>query len=68
MTISYFKDSPTGLYVNLTTFLGLGQDHVQHYYQLTNNPVFLHIKRTKKEVSHLYPYKVLLAEGRSIWK
>ncbi|XP_035728148.1 ubiquitin carboxyl-terminal hydrolase 5-like [Vespa mandarinia] len=43
-------DTTTGLYINLTTFLGLGQDHVLHYYQLTNNPVFLHIKRTKKEI------------------
>nr|XP_031833374.1 ubiquitin carboxyl-terminal hydrolase 5 [Nomia melanderi] len=43
-------DSPTGLYVNLTTFLGLGQDHIQRYYLLTKNPVFLHVKRTKKEI------------------
>lgn len=43
-------DSPTGLYINLTTFLGLGQDHVSRYYELTKNPVFLHIKRTKKEI------------------
>ncbi|XP_034176888.1 ubiquitin specific protease 5 [Osmia lignaria lignaria] len=43
-------DSSTGLYVNLTTFLGFGQDHVEHYYQLTNNPVFLHIKRRRKEI------------------
>lgn len=48
-----FKDTCTGLYVNLTTFLGLGQDYVQHYYQLTENPVFLHIKRRRKEVSTL---------------
>ncbi|CAK9822790.1 Ubiquitin carboxyl-terminal hydrolase 5 [Anthophora retusa] len=44
-------DTPTGLYVNFTTFLGLGQDYVQHYYQLTENPVFLHIKRRRKEIS-----------------
>ena len=43
-------DTSTGLYVNLTTFLGLGQDHIQHYYQLTENPVFLHIKRRRKEI------------------
>ncbi|XP_014607776.1 PREDICTED: ubiquitin carboxyl-terminal hydrolase 5 isoform X2 [Polistes canadensis] len=43
-------DSPTGLYISLATFLGLGQDHVLHYYRLTHNPVFLHIKRTKKEI------------------
>ncbi|XP_071869178.1 ubiquitin specific protease 5 [Bombus fervidus] len=43
-------DTSTGLYVNLTTFLGLGHDYVQHYYQLTKNPVFLHIKRKRKEI------------------
>ncbi|XP_053985117.1 ubiquitin carboxyl-terminal hydrolase 5 [Hylaeus anthracinus] len=43
-------DTSTGLYVNLTTFLGLGQDHVERYYQLTENPVFLHIKRRRKEI------------------
>lgn len=43
-------DTYTGLYVNLTTFLGLGQDYVQHYYLLTDNPVFLHIKRKRKEI------------------
>ncbi|XP_050444906.1 ubiquitin carboxyl-terminal hydrolase 5 [Cataglyphis hispanica] len=43
-------DSPTGLYVSLTSFLGLGQDHVMWYYNKSSNPVFLHIKRTKKEI------------------
>lgn len=43
-------DTSTGLYVNLTTFLGLGQDYVQHYYESTKNPVFLHIKRKRKEI------------------
>ncbi|XP_076283534.1 ubiquitin specific protease 5 [Lasioglossum baleicum] len=43
-------DSLTGLYVSLTSFLGLGQDFVQHYYELSKNPVFLHIKRTKEEI------------------
>ncbi|XP_076234038.1 ubiquitin specific protease 5 isoform X2 [Calliopsis andreniformis] len=46
----FCKDTSTGLYVSLTTFLGLGQDHIQHYYQLTKNPVFLHIKRRRKEI------------------
>ncbi|XP_012057179.1 PREDICTED: ubiquitin carboxyl-terminal hydrolase 5 [Atta cephalotes] len=44
-------DTTTGLYVNLTTFLGLGQEHVTRYYENTGNPVYLHIKRTKKEIS-----------------
>ncbi|XP_003395686.1 ubiquitin carboxyl-terminal hydrolase 5 [Bombus terrestris] len=43
-------DTCSGLYVNLTTFLGLGTDYVQNYYQLTKNPVFLHIKRRRKEI------------------
>ncbi|XP_066585269.1 ubiquitin carboxyl-terminal hydrolase 5 [Prorops nasuta] len=43
-------DSATGLYCNLTSFLGFGQDYILQYYELTNNPIFLHIKRTKKEV------------------
>ncbi|XP_076637563.1 ubiquitin specific protease 5 [Colletes latitarsis] len=43
-------DTCTGLYVSLSTFLGLGQDHVQRYYQLTKNPVFLHIKRRREEI------------------
>lgn len=53
----YSFDTPdtfTGLYINLTTFLGLGQDYVQHYYELTKNPVFLHIKRRRKEIPSKY--------------
>ncbi|CAD1472008.1 unnamed protein product, partial [Heterotrigona itama] len=47
-------DTSSGLYINLTTFLGLGQDYIQHYYQLTENPVFLHIKRRRKEIPTKY--------------
>ncbi|KMQ97752.1 ubiquitin carboxyl-terminal hydrolase 5 [Lasius niger] len=43
-------DSPTGLYVSLTSFLGLGQEHVMWYYDKTSYPVYLHIKRTRKEI------------------
>ncbi|XP_017890085.1 ubiquitin carboxyl-terminal hydrolase 5 [Ceratina calcarata] len=43
-------DTPTGLYINLTTFLGLGRDHVMNYYDSTQNPVFLHVKRKRKEI------------------
>lgn len=43
-------ESPNGLYINLTTFLGLGQDHVDSYFRKTNNPVFLRLKRLKKEI------------------
>ncbi|GAB1862828.1 Ubiquitin carboxyl-terminal hydrolase [Camponotus japonicus] len=43
-------DSPSGLYVSLTSFLGLSQDHVMWYYNKTLYPVYLHIKRTRKEI------------------
>ncbi|XP_032667917.1 ubiquitin carboxyl-terminal hydrolase 5 [Odontomachus brunneus] len=43
-------DTPTGLYISLTTFIGLSQDHVLRYHQQTGNPIFLHIKRIKKEI------------------
>ncbi|EFN75726.1 ubiquitin carboxyl-terminal hydrolase 5 [Harpegnathos saltator] len=43
-------DTPTGLYISLSTFVGLGQDHVLRYHQQTGNPVFLHLKRTRKEI------------------
>lgn len=50
----FHKESPNGLYINMTTFVGLGQDHVDNYFQKTNNPVFLRLKRLKKEVSPRY--------------
>lgn len=53
-SISLFKDSPTGLYVSLTSFLGLNQEHVMWYYNKTSYPVYLHIKRTRKEVILIY--------------
>ncbi|EZA52425.1 ubiquitin carboxyl-terminal hydrolase 5 [Ooceraea biroi] len=43
-------ETPTGLYVSLTSFVGLGQDHVLRYYQQTGNPVYLHIRRIRREV------------------
>ncbi|XP_044727778.1 ubiquitin carboxyl-terminal hydrolase 5 isoform X3 [Chrysoperla carnea] len=49
----YSFDTPeieTGLYVNLTTFLGFGKDFVDFYYKKTGNAVFLHIKKTKYEI------------------
>ncbi|VEN49930.1 unnamed protein product, partial [Callosobruchus maculatus] len=41
----------TGLYVSLSTFLGLGRDHVERYFRKTKHAVYLHIKRLKTEVS-----------------
>lgn len=43
-------ESPTGLYISLSTFFGLGQDYVERYFRQTGNAVFLHILKTKKEI------------------
>lgn len=43
-------ETETGLYVCLNTFLGLGKKHVERHYKKTGNGVFLHIRRTRKEV------------------
>lgn len=40
-------ETPTGLYVSLTSFLGFGIDYVQKYAEKTGNNVFLHIQREK---------------------
>ncbi|XP_015606873.1 ubiquitin carboxyl-terminal hydrolase 5 [Cephus cinctus] len=43
-------DSETGLYVSLTSFLGLGRDHVERYSNLTGYHDYLHIRRTRKKI------------------
>ncbi|XP_037933420.1 ubiquitin carboxyl-terminal hydrolase 5 [Teleopsis dalmanni] len=40
-------ESPTGLYVSLTSFLGFGEEYVTKYAEKTGNRVFLHIQREK---------------------
>ncbi|XP_075164281.1 ubiquitin specific protease 5 [Haematobia irritans] len=40
-------ESPTGLYVSLTSFLGFGEEYVGKYAEKTGNCVFLHIRREK---------------------
>lgn len=45
--LSIEQETPTGLYVSLTTFLGFGADYVQGYFRKTGNAVFLHIFREK---------------------
>nr|XP_023023126.1 ubiquitin carboxyl-terminal hydrolase 5 isoform X2 [Leptinotarsa decemlineata] len=42
-------ETDTGLYVSLTTFIGLGRNHVERYYRKTGHAVFLHLKREKYE-------------------
>ncbi|CAH1179098.1 unnamed protein product [Phaedon cochleariae] len=44
-------ETDTGLYVSLTSFIGLGRDHVQRHYQKTGEVIYLHIRREKHEVS-----------------
>jgi len=48
----YSFDSPEcarGLYVCMNRWLGVGEEHLQRYSRRTDNVVFLHIKRTRKE-------------------
>jgi len=49
----YCFDSPefaNGLFVCMNRFLGVGERFLEKYSKRTDNRVFLHIKRTKKEV------------------
>lgn len=48
--ISVLQDSPTGLYVSLTSFLGFSSKYVEGYFKKTGNAVFLHILREKIEI------------------
>ncbi|XVE80238.1 hypothetical protein DITRI_Ditri14bG0123600 [Diplodiscus trichospermus] len=61
-------DSPRsegGLFIDMNTFLAFGKDYVDWNYEKTGNPVYLHIKQTKKLVSEDRPSKkpTLLAIG-----
>ncbi|RDY05535.1 Ubiquitin carboxyl-terminal hydrolase 14 [Mucuna pruriens] len=61
-------DSPRsegGLFVDMCTFLAFGKDFVGWNYEKTGNPVYLHIKQTKKLVPEDRPSKkpTLLAIG-----
>lgn len=40
-------ETPTGLYVSLSSFLGFGEEYVKKYAEKTGNCVFLHIRREK---------------------
>lgn len=57
--------SDGGLYVDMNTFLAFGKDYVGWNYEKTGNPVYLHIKQTKKAVPEDRPLKkpTLLAIG-----
>ncbi|KAK1261154.1 Ubiquitin carboxyl-terminal hydrolase 14 [Acorus gramineus] len=57
--------SEGGLYVDMHTFLAFGKDYVEWNYAKTGNPVYLHIRQTRKAVSEDRPLKkpTLLAIG-----
>ncbi|KAK3040286.1 hypothetical protein RJ639_028201 [Escallonia herrerae] len=57
--------SEGGLFVDMNTFLAFGKDCVEWNFQKTGNPVYLHIKQTKKAVPEDRPSKkpTLLAIG-----
>ncbi|KAK4750641.1 hypothetical protein SAY87_004123 [Trapa incisa] len=57
--------SEGGLYVDMSSFLAFGKDYVGWNYEKTGNPVYLHIKQTKKAVPEDRPAKkpTLLAIG-----
>ena len=47
LSSSPFQDSPSGLFVCMEKFVGLGEDHVEQYHRRTGNSVFLNIRRKK---------------------
>ncbi|XP_027353672.1 ubiquitin carboxyl-terminal hydrolase 14-like isoform X2 [Abrus precatorius] len=57
--------SEGGLFIDLYTFLAFGKDFVDWNYKKTGNPVYLHIKQTKKLISEDRPLKkpTILAIG-----
>ncbi|XP_055823453.1 ubiquitin carboxyl-terminal hydrolase 14 isoform X2 [Solanum dulcamara] len=57
--------SEGGLFVDMSTFLAFGRDYVGWNYEKTGNPVYLHIKQTKKAEAEDRPSKkpTLLAIG-----
>lgn len=57
--------SEGGLFVDMNTFLAFGKDYVGWNFEKTGNPVYLHIKQTKKAIPEDRPLKkpTLLAIG-----
>jgi ubiquitin carboxyl-terminal hydrolase 5/13 len=53
----------------MTTFLAFGKDYVDWNYEKTGNPVYLHIKQTRKVAPEDRPSKkpTLLAIGNQIF-
>ncbi|KAJ8964323.1 hypothetical protein NQ314_004993 [Rhamnusium bicolor] len=44
-------ETDTGIYVSLSSFIGLGRDHVERYFKKTGQAVYLHLRRERHEVS-----------------
>nr|AAG42755.1 ubiquitin-specific protease 14 [Arabidopsis thaliana] len=57
--------SEGGLFVDMNSFLAFGKDYVSWNYEKTGNPVYLHIKQTRKSIPEDRPLKkpTLLAIG-----
>ncbi|KAJ9551371.1 hypothetical protein OSB04_015416 [Centaurea solstitialis] len=49
--------SEGGLFVDMNTFLAFGKDYVGWNFEKTGNPVYLHIKQTKKPIPEDRPLK-----------
>ncbi|KAF7269329.1 hypothetical protein GWI33_017650 [Rhynchophorus ferrugineus] len=43
-------DTASGIFVSLTSFIGLGKDHVEQHYNKTKEAVYLHIGRIKTKI------------------
>lgn len=63
-----FQKSEGGLYIDMNTFLAFGKDCVGWNFEKTGNPVYLHIRQTRKMVCEDRPLKkpTLLAIGNSV--
>lgn len=51
-----FQETDTGLYVSLSSFLGLGKDHLERHFQKTGEAVYLHLRRERREV-HIHHFQ-----------
>ncbi|XP_055909044.1 ubiquitin carboxyl-terminal hydrolase 5 [Eupeodes corollae] len=56
-------ETPTGLYVNLTTFLSFGEEFIKPYFNKTGNGVFLHIRREKTRLPESDAEKIDISAG-----
>lgn len=50
-----FQMSKGGLYIDMQTFYAFGEDYVGTNFKKTDNPIYLHIKKTKRLVPEDHP-------------